>query len=154
MKKWLKFFSSLSEDQLQALALLRVIECTNGCIQHAYRDKRPNALGVEETRKAMKYSMAAMKELAFKVGDTGYTFSGETAQGLREARKLYIRAFKDNEETAMEEFMDCSIACVQTLGEARIREAGVKVQENLEEHYPKHTVNWGVSYLINLPKES
>jgi hypothetical protein len=150
MKNWAEFFGVLSEDQLQAVALLRVVECTNGCIQHTYRSQHPKALSIEQTRKAMKYSMAAMKDLSFKVGDTEYSFSGEIADGMRKARELYVRAFKQGDEAAMDEFMDCSIACAQTLGETRIREAGVKVRGSLGDYFPEHTVAWGESYLLRL----
>lgn len=150
MKNWTEFFGSLTEDQLQAVALLRVVECTNGCIQHTFRDNHPKALSVEETRTAMKYSMAAMKDLAFQVGDTEYSFSGEVAKGLREARELYVKAFKQGNEGAMDEFFDCSIACVKALGEGRIHAAGAKVRQNLGEYYPEHTVGWGESYLLRL----
>lgn len=150
MEKWLKFFGSLTEDQLQAVALLRVVECTNGCIQHTYRSQHLKALSIEQTRRAMKYSMAAMKDLSFKVGDTEHSFSGEIADGLRKARELYVRAFKQGDEGAMDEFMDCSIACAQTLGETRILAAGAKVRESLKETFPEDTVSWGESYLLRL----
>lgn len=150
MKSWTEFFGSLTEDQLQAVALLRVVECTNGCIQHTYRSQHPKALDVDQTRTAMKYSMAAMKDLSFKVGEVEYSFSGELADGLKAARELYVRAFKQGDEGAMKEFMDCSIACAKALGEGRIREAGAKVRGNLGEYYPEHTVAWGESYLLRL----
>lgn len=150
MKSWTEFFGSLTEDQLQALALLRIVECTNGCIQHTYRSQHPKALSVEDTRKAMKYSMAAMKDLSFKVGQVEYSFSGEVAEGLRGARDLYVRAFKQGDEGAMDEFIDCSIACAQTLGETRILAAGAKVRESLKETFPEDTVSWGESYLLRL----
>lgn len=154
MKNWTEFFGSLTEDQLQAVALLRVIECTNGCIQHTYREQHPKALSVEETRKAMRYSMAAMKDLAFIIGDTEYSFSGEVAEGLREARELYVLAFKQGDEGAMDEFMDCSVACAKSLGEKRIVAAGELVRQNLGEYYPEHTVGWGEAYLLNLLRDA
>lgn len=150
MKSWTEFFCSLSEVQLQAVALLRVVECTNGCIQHTYRSQHPKALDVDQTRKAMKYSMTAMKDLSFRVGEVEYSFSEEVADGLREARELYVKAFKQGDDSAMDEFMNCSIACAKALGEARIREAGARVRQNLGEYYPEHTVGWGESYLLRL----
>lgn len=150
IKNWAEFFGSLSEEQLEAVALLRVIECTNGCIQHTFRAKHPKSLNVEQTRGAMKYSMAAMKDLAFKIGDTRYNFSGQVAEGLREARELYVRAFKQGDEGAMDEFMDCSIACAQALGEVRILAAGAKVRGELTGVFPENTVSWGESYLLRL----
>ena len=153
MENWINFYSSLSEDLLKAIALLRVIECTNGCIQHAFRDGAPDALTVEQTRTAMTYSMAAMKNLEFTVGSTTYKFSGEVANKLKEARELYIRAFKKNEDGAIEEFFDCSIACAKAIGIDRIREAMKIVKENLSETFPPHTVEWGANYLANLTRD-
>lgn len=153
MQKWSQFFGSLSEDQLNAVALLRVIECTNGCIQHTYRSQHSKSLTVEETRAAMKYSMAAMKNLSFQVGETVYSFEDKVAEGLREARELYVKAFKQGEEAAMDEFMDCSFSCAKTLGESRIRKAATEVRKNLGEFYPEHTVSWGENYLLNLLKD-
>lgn len=150
MKNWTEFFGSLSEDQLQTVALLRVIECTNGCIQHTFRDNHPKALSVEETRTAMKYSMSAMKELSFQIGNKEYAFTGEVAQGLRDARELYVRAFKQGDESATQEFFDCSLACVEALGVERILAAGQEVREHLSDNFPEHTVGWGEAYLIRL----
>lgn len=147
---WAQFFQNLPEDQLEAIALLRVIECTNGCIQHAYREKDDRALSVEQTRAAMNFSMGAMKRLEFTVGGHTYSFSGYVASHLRDARELYIKAFKQNNEEAMGDFFECSIACAKTLGEDRIVAAGGKVKANLADTFPEHTVQWGVNYMINL----
>lgn len=153
MKDWNRFYQSLNEDNLQAIALLRVVECTNGCIQHAFRDGDIKALPVEQTRKAMKYSMAAMKSQTFTLGDETYSFQGEVAEGLREARELYIRAFKQGDESAMNEFFDCSIACAQTLGEKRIKQAAQKIKNFLGDTFPEKTVDWGEAYLLRLLTE-
>jgi hypothetical protein len=147
---WNQFFQALPEDQLKAIALLRVIECTNGCIQHAYREKDDRALPVEQTRAAMSFSMGAMKRLEFTVGEHSYSFSGYVASHLRDARELYVKAFKQNDEEAMEDFFECSIACAKALGESRIKDAGDKVKANLTDTFPEHTIQWGVNYMINL----
>jgi hypothetical protein len=153
MKNWDKFYNALSEDNLKAIALLRVIECTNGCIQHAFRDNNPKALPIEQTREAMRYSMAAMKSQTFTLGDEFYSFDGEVSQGLKEARELYVKAFKRGDESAMDEFFDCSIACAQTLGEHRIKQAAQTVREHLGSVFPRQTVDWGEAYLLRLLTE-
>lgn len=149
---WFEFYSSLPEEELKAIALLRVIECTNGCIQHAFRDQTPEALSVEDTRKAMNFSMAAMKNLKFKVGEETYEFSGQTAERLKEARHLYIRAFKQNDETAMDEFFECSIECAKALGIERIQNAKDIIEQHLLDVFPLHSISWGANYLANLTR--
>ena len=44
MTDWSDTFNSLSSDELDALAVLRVIETSNGIIQHMYRNGDPDAL--------------------------------------------------------------------------------------------------------------
>jgi hypothetical protein len=148
--RWEDFFSSLTEEELEGVALIRVIECTNGCIQHAFRGENPRALPVEQTRKAMKYSMGLMKSLDFNIGGKSYKFSENSERKLREIRELYVKGFKQNDDQAMDAFFDASYACVEVLGEERIRRAACIVKENLQNVFPSHTVDWGFNYLMNL----
>ncbi len=149
-KHWEKFFSSLTEEELEGVALIRVIECSNGCIQHAFRCEDPRALPIEQTREAMKYSMGLMKSLDLEIGGISYKFSKPAEQGLREIRDLYIKGFKQNDDQAMEDFFNSSYACVGALGEDRLRKAVAIVKESLQDVFPPHTVDWGFNYLMNL----
>ena len=54
MKNWNKIFEALPDEEQDKLALLRVIETSNGVIQSLYRNGDPDALSLEETRAAMK----------------------------------------------------------------------------------------------------
>jgi hypothetical protein len=156
-RDWDKFFGSLTTNELEGVALLRVIECTNGCIQHASREKIPQALPIVETRQAMQFSMGLMKVAEFDVGQSHYSFSDEAVTGIREIRELYKKAFKthDNEtEAALEEFMNASVACVSALGLQRIETAANLVKEHLSDVFPNHTVDWGVRYLKSLMPQS
>jgi hypothetical protein len=156
-RDWDKFFGSLGANELDGIALLRVIECTNGCIQHASREKIPQALSIDETRQAMQFSMGLMKVTEFDVGQSHYSFSDVAVTGIREIRELYKKAFKthDNEtEAALEEFMNASVACVSALGLQRIVTAANLVKEHLSNVFPSHTVDWGVRYLRGLMPQS
>jgi hypothetical protein len=57
MIDWDTRFQALPDTEKDKIALLRVIECTNGIIQYKFRDEDEDALSVEETRDAMKFSM-------------------------------------------------------------------------------------------------
>ena len=59
--KWYKIWSECSKEVLEATALIRVMECTNGCVQYGYRSESPNALSIEQTRECMRVSMGAIK---------------------------------------------------------------------------------------------
>lgn len=151
---WAEFYSSCTEDELGGIALLRVIECSNGCIQHLFRANDPRALCIEKTRETMKFSMGLMKEMSFSLGDQTYSFSPNTEKHLREIRELYVRGFKNKDDEALEEFYQSSYACIRALGNDRIIEAGNKVRKYLSDVFPEHTVTWGENYLQNLIKMS
>lgn len=147
---WDEFYSSCTDEELEGIALLRVIECTNGVIQQLYRAKDPRALSIEQTRETMKLSMGLMKEMSFIVGDKTYSFSTNTEKGLREIRELYVKGFKNDDDEALDDFYESSYACVRALGIDRILEAGKKVRDHLSYVFPENTVTWGENYLQNL----
>jgi hypothetical protein len=68
MKNWDFIFQALPDEEQEKLALLRLIECSNGVIQHMHRNGDPDALSLEETRAAMKFSMSAMKTQIYPSG--------------------------------------------------------------------------------------
>ena len=49
MKNWKQIYSNLPSEELDKIAVLRVMECTNGIIQYAHRDDAPYKLPIEET---------------------------------------------------------------------------------------------------------
>ena len=68
MIDWNTRFQALPDEEKGKIALLRVIECTNGIIQYKFRDEDEDALSVEETRDAMKFSMKCMKTMEIPFG--------------------------------------------------------------------------------------
>ena len=76
---WDALFSALPPEELDKVALLRMIECTNGVIQHQFRDGSDDALSVEETRAAMKFSMGCIKNMTIPLGDELISFAPATA---------------------------------------------------------------------------
>lgn len=147
---WYQFFNSLTEDELEGIALLRVVECTNGCIQHAFRGNHPKALSVEQTREAMKFSMGLMKTMDFELGGDRYSFSESTEENLRKIRELYVKGFKQNDDEALDEFLRSSVACATVLGKDRIQKAAELVIEHIPDVIPPESVRWGVDYLHSL----
>jgi len=143
---WNNFFSNLTDEEKDKIAVLRVIECTNGVIQYAHRDSAPYALPIEQTREAMQFSMGCMKRMAIPVGGETITFSKETEEVLREIRKLYVSGVKNGNEEDFAKFMEASKASVQGVGYNRLVGAAEFIRENIDNVISKH-VDWGRSYL-------
>ena len=149
MKNWNKIFEALPDEEQDKLALLRVIETSNGVIQSLYRNGDPDALSLEETRTAMKFSMSAMKTQTIPLGDEVIVFAPETAKIMSEVRELYISGFKQQNQEDYEEFMVASVANLDAIGKERILKARKILFDNLYE-IPHFTLEWGLSYIYSL----
>ena len=149
MKKWNKIFEALPDEEQDKLALLRVIETSNGVIQSLYRNGDPDALSLEETRAAMKFSMSAMKTQTIPLGDEVIVFAPETAKIMSEVRELYISGFKQQNQEDYEEFMVASVANLGAIGKERILLARTILFNDLYD-IPVHCIDWGLSYIYSL----
>ena len=149
MNNWNKIFEALPDEEQDKLALLRVIETSNGVIQSLYRNGDPDALSPEETRISMKFSMGCMKTQTIPLGDEVITFAPETAEIMSKVRELYISGFKQQNQEDYEEFMVASVANLGAIGKERILRARTILFDNLYE-IPHHTLDWGLSYIYSL----
>jgi hypothetical protein len=151
MKNWDSIFQALPDEEQDKLALLRLIECSNGVVQHMFRNEDEDALSPEETRTVMKFSMSVMKTQTIPLGDEVITFAPETAEIMREVRKLYISGFKEQNEKDYEEFMKSSVANLNAIGRDRMIRARQVLFDELYE-IPQHCLDWGLSYIFGLMK--
>ena len=151
MKNWNKIFEALPDEEQDKLALLRVIETSNGVIQSLFRNGDEDALSPEETRVAMKFSMSCMKTQSIPLGDEVITFASETAEIMREVRELYISGFKQQNDENYEEFMRASVANLNAIGKERILDARQILFCSLYD-IPAHCLDWGIQYIFGLMK--
>jgi len=145
---WETEFEALPDVEKDKLALLRVIECTNGVIQHSYRSGDDDTLTVDEVRDAMKFSMGCMKRMEIPVGENTVTFSPETKELMTEMRRLYISGQKQNNAEDFNEFLKGSKANLLAIGKERILQARRLAFEHIDV-LPPHTLEWGLSYIFS-----
>ena len=150
-KDWDFIFQALPDEEQDKLALLRLIETSNGVIQSLFRNGDVDALSPEETRKAMKFSMSCMKTQSIPLGDEVIVFAPETAEIMREVRELYISGFKQQNDEDYEEFMRASVANLNAIGKERIIDARQILFCSLYD-IPVHCLEWGISYIFGLMK--
>ena len=149
MKNWDELFGNLSDEEKNKIALLRVIECSNGVVQHMFPANDEDALSVEETRDAMKFSMGCMKTMTIPLKSHTVTFSEETASVMKEVRELYISGFKNGNQEDMEEFIRASKANLNAVGQKRILEARQIVFDEVDD-IPPCALDWGLGYIFSL----
>ena len=146
---WTKTFEDLPDDELTKLAILRVMECTNGIIQFMHRDGDPEALSLEETRKAMGFSMSAIKRMKIVLENETIEFADETKEIMGKVRELYVSGMKRNNDADYAEFMKASIACMNACGLGKLKSAKDRLFSNCYA-FPAYTYDWGLSYCISL----
>ena len=148
---WKDVWSTQSKEVLDATALIRVIECTNGCVQYAFRDGDRNALSVEKSRECMKLSMGTIKNKVLQLSDgTEIVFPKECHGILNEVRDLYIRGFKKGDNDALEEFFASSKAHFQVLGRNIIDEKFKFFAEQFEDVFTTYWIMMGRMYIYNM----
>ena len=146
---WDEAFRALPSEELDKLAVLRVMECTNGVIQHLFRDEDPDALDVDETRRAMKFSMGAIKRMEIQLDDCDLiTFADDTKELMWQVRDLYLAGVKRGDDEAFARFLVASSACLRACGMERLEQARSKLYNNCYE-MPSYTWDWGMSYIRN-----
>ena len=151
-KYWRDIWSSQSEEVLDATALIRVVECTNGCVQHAFRDGDERALSVEQSRECMKLSMGTIKNkvLPLPDGRTKVILPEECHEIMNTARDLYVRGFKQGDEEALEEFFALSKAHFQVLGRKLIDEKFRFFAEHFEDVFTPYWIMMGRMYIYDM----
>jgi response regulator of citrate/malate metabolism len=61
MTDWTAVFKSLPDEELDNLAVLRIIECSNGIIQYMLRNSDADALSLEEASQAIGFSRSTIR---------------------------------------------------------------------------------------------
>ena len=149
-------WSEISSQGLDHVALIRCIECTNGCVQYAFRDGSDKALSVEQTREAMKTSMSFIKTKSLTLPNN-QTINAlpEIHDLMDETRTLYIEGFKKGNPEMTKEFFASSVAQLYVCGKERIVKQMKFVKEHFTDTFTEFWLTMGLSYMMQflLPLE-
>ncbi len=121
---------SVPAEELDRLAVLRVLEVTNGCTQWGFRRGDAEALPVERTRECMQRVIGFIKQRRIDLPDgssLGFTPAIEAL--IDEGRTLYQKAFKANDPQAQRAYFAASTAQFLVYGRDRLLEAERLVSE-------------------------
>ena len=149
---WTSVFKSLSTDELDKLAVLRIIECSNGIIQYMLRNGDADALSLEETRQAMAFSMSSIKRMQIVLENETIEFAPETEKIMRDVREIYVSGMKRNNDEDYAEFLRSSLACLQVCGIERLQAAKDKLFAYCYA-MPAYAWDYGLDYCRNFLRE-
>jgi len=141
------------EQYYDQVALIRAVECTNGCVQYAYRDQEPYALSLEQTRACMKLSMGFIlsKEITLPGSELSpsehVVISPNVAPMVDKMRELYLNGFKYHDRTALRQFYAHSVAMLNLIGRERIDRAIFTLQEHFKDVFTEFFIQFGQGYM-------
>ena len=148
---WKDIWSTQTAEVLDATALIRVMECTNGCIQHAFRGGDERALSLEQTRECMKLSMGTIKNKVLPLPDgTEIVLPKACHPIMDEARDLYISGFKQGDDEALEEFYALSKAHFKVLGRQMIDQKFEIITDHFEDLFTPYWIMMGRRYIYSV----
>lgn len=148
-EKWYKIWSEQTQEVLDATAIIRVMECTNGCVQYAFRGESARALSVDQTRECMKISMGAIKSKKLPLPTGEVIQMPEAAIPLMdEARELYQK-MKTRDIDAYDEFFALSTAHFHVLGKEIIDEKFAFLTEHFGDVFTPYWISKGKEYIYD-----
>lgn len=145
IEEWIKY----SDECLNDLALIRVIECTNGCVQYAFRDKVSYALSVEQSRECMKLSMGFIKNksLTLPTGEI-IDVNPDIHPLMEKVRDMYLDGFKRNMPHRIMEFYAQSTAQFYACGRQRLEDKLEFVKNHFSDIFTNSFLNHGRDYMF------
>jgi hypothetical protein len=140
-------WAALPAAELEAIAQLRALEVTNGCVQWAFRRQVEGHLEVEPTRECMKTVMGFMLSKRILWPDGTVTgFSPSVIPQLDAMRGLYLRAFKQGDEAAARHFYAQSAGQFLALGRERMQRAFARVSDQFQGLFTEPFLDRGRRY--------
>lgn len=140
---------ALDPKELDKMAVIRVLEVTNGCIQWAFRRQDQQCLSVEQTRECMQVVIGFIKEKRIDLpGGETIGFTPEVEELLGDIRDLYQQAFKKNDQAAQREFYAYSAAQFVAFGQQRMQRAMDLVKQQFEPLFSEYYLQRGRRYML------
>lgn len=138
----------IDPEELDKLALLRVLEVTNGCTQWGFRRQDEHCLSVEQTRECMRTVIGFIKDKKIDLpGEETIHFTPHIEQLIEEGRALYQDAFKNNVEGAEREYYAYSTAQFLVYGHQRLNHAMQMVKDAFEPMFSPYYIERGRRYI-------
>ncbi|MEO9125680.1 MAG: hypothetical protein ABI262_13495 [Microcoleus sp.] len=139
----------IDEKDLDKLAIIRVLEVTNGCTQWAFRRKDEQCLSVEQTRECMRVVIGFIKDKKVDLpSGRSIQFALPIQKLMGEIRQLYLDAFKNNVPGADQEFYASSTAQFLVYGRQRLNTAMELVKQEFESLFTTYYIEKGRNYIV------
>ncbi|QPN67563.1 hypothetical protein [Synechococcus sp. CBW1006] len=140
--------TALPAEQLDKLALLRVLEVTNGCLQWGFRRGDAEALSADRTRDCMRTVIGFINDRSIILPDGGrVSFSPAVIRMIGEGQALYREAFKRNDAEARRRYFAASTAQFLVYGKPRMEAAMEQIATAFEPLFERFWLERGQRWI-------
>lgn len=144
----LEGLQQIADEELDKLALLRVLEVTNGCTQWGFRRQDEQCLSVEQTRECMRQVIGFIQNKQIDLPNGEQIHFTPTIEALiEEGRELYQAAFKKNIAEKEKEYFAYSTAQFIVYGQPRLQAALTQVKQQFEPLFSPYYIERGRHYI-------
>jgi len=138
----------IDSEEFDKLALLRVLEVTNGCLQWSFRRQDAQCLSVEQTRECMRQVIGFIQNKKIELPDgEEIQFAPNSEALMEESRELYQAAFKKNIAEKEREYFAYSTAQFIVYGRQRLQAAMERVEQEFESLFTPYFIERGRRYI-------
>ncbi len=139
---------AIDPHDLDNLALLRVLEVTNGCAQWGFRRQDQDCLSADHARNCMRQVIGFIKDkrILLPSGET-IGFSPVVEDLIESGRELYQNAFKRNQASGQRAYYAASTAQFIAYGPERLQRASDLVELNFESLFTPIWIARGQRYI-------
>lgn len=139
---------AIGPQDLDNLALLRVLEVTNGCAQWGFRRQDPGCLSADQARDCMRQVIGFIKDKRIVLPGGGTVGFSPAVEDLIElGRELYYNAFKRNQAGAQRAYYAASTAQFIAYGPERLKGAMALVNQEFESLFTAVWIARGQRYI-------
>lgn len=144
----IRALDAIAPEELDNLAILRVLEITNGCTQWGFRRQDEQCLSADRTRDCMKMVIGFIKAKKIEFPDRDpIRFSPAIERLIDEGRDLYQAAFKKNVAGADREYYAYSTAQFLVYGRDRAWAAMRAIADAYEAMFSPYYIQRGRNYI-------
>lgn len=148
IEDYIQQLQPISAEELDKLAILRVLEVTNGCLQWGFRRQDEHCLSVEQTRECMRVVIGFIRQKKVEIPNSDpIRFAPATEQLIEEGTKLYQDAFKNNIAEAEREYFAYSTAQFLVYGSQRLQNAMAFVEKHFSALFGDYYLQRGRDYI-------
>lgn len=148
IRQCLTDLTTIPLGELDNLAVLRVLEICNGCLQWSFRRQDANCLSVERTRECMHAVIGFIKakKITCPSGKI-IQFTPAIQELIEEGTQLYRQAFKQNNDHAKQKYYAYSTAQFIAYGDDRLVSAQNFVDQEFSGLLTPHFIQRGKNYI-------